>query len=243
MGKVTSIAGSSGAGKSSSFENMNWKKTFIIRANRKPLPFRNKLKEWDSKEKTGNFIYSTDYEYINKVIKVLPKYGFTSIIVDDSTHLLLDEVMRTARETGFDKFMRMAENYYNLFKTAEGLPDDVRVYVINHIDTDDNGNEIIKIVGGKFITEKIDIPSMLTIAIKAVNHKSEYKFETQGVGRDFYKSPRGMFEDKIIDNDLRIVDDAIKDYYYIEDDNIDASAGEMVEILLAEKAKREAEED
>ena len=114
-----------------------------------------------------------------------------------------------------DKFMNSALNYYRLFSTAQELPDDVRVYIINHIDTDANGEEIVKVTGGKFITEKIDVPSLLTIALRAIKTKDGYKFKTQSSGRDFYKSPEGMFDEEYIDNDLAVVDAAICKYYGI----------------------------
>ncbi len=93
MAIVTSIAGSSGMGKTRSLKNMNWDNTFIVRTNKKPLPFKNKLKHWDPKEKTGNYYYSNDYGIIAKIISKLPEYGFKSIIIDDSTHLMTDEFM------------------------------------------------------------------------------------------------------------------------------------------------------
>ena len=55
-----------------------------------------------------------------------------------------------------DKFNNIASHYYQLLRTAESLPDNVRVYIINHLDENQNGEEIIKVVGGKMITEKID---------------------------------------------------------------------------------------
>lgn len=114
-----------------------------------------------------------------------------------------------------EKFMNSALNYYNLLTAAQNLPDDVRVYIVNHVDTDANGEEIIKVTGGKFITEKIDVPSLLTIALRATKTKDGYKFKTQSSGRDFYKSPEGMFSEEYIDNDLAIVDQAICAYYGI----------------------------
>ena len=218
MSILTSIAGPSGAGKTRSFKDLDWDESFVIRPNRKPFSFpgSGKLKPWDSEKKTGHYIYLDDYIKINSVLERLPEYGKKVIIIDDSTHLLLKQTMDTAKEKGFDKFLDSALNYYNLLIAAQSLPDDVRVYIINHIDLDANGDEIVKVVGGKFITEKIDVPSMLTVAIRATKTKDGYKFKTQSNGRDFYKSPEDMFKDEYIDNELKTVDDAICDYYGIE---------------------------
>ena len=57
---------------------------------------------------------------------------------------------------------------------------------------------------------------MLTVALRAIKTKDGYKFKTQSNGRDFYKSPEMMFSEEYIDNDLKLVDDAICKYYGIE---------------------------
>ena len=218
MSILTSIAGPSGSGKTRSFKNLNWDETFVIRPNRKPFSFPGSgtLKPWDSETKTGHFIYSTDYKTINAVLSKLADYGKKVVIIDDSTHLLLKQTMDTAKEKGYEKFTDAALNYYNLLMAAQSLPDDVRVYIINHIDTDADGDEIVKVIGGRFITEKIDVPSLLTISLRATKTKDGYKFRTQSSGRDFYKSPELLFSEEYIDNDLKIVDDAIKEYYGIQ---------------------------
>ena len=104
MAILTSISGPSGTGKSRSQKDLDWDTTFVIRPNKKPFPWKYKdqpLKEWDSKEKKGNFIYMTDYSKINAVMNKLPEYGFTKIIIEDSTHLLLEEFMATVSEKGY----------------------------------------------------------------------------------------------------------------------------------------------
>lgn len=218
MSILTSIAGPSGSGKTRSFKNLNWDETFVIRPNQKPFSFPGSgvLKKWDSTTKTGHYIYSTDYSSIIQVLHALPEYGKKVIIIDDSTHLLLKQTMDTAKEKGYEKFTDAALNYYNLLIAAQSLPEDVRVYIINHIDTDSDGDEIVKVIGGKFITEKIDVPSLLTVSLRAIKTKEGYKFRTQSSGRDFYKSPEEMFSEEYIENDLKLVDDAIKEYYGIQ---------------------------
>lgn len=57
---------------------------------------------------------------------------------------------------------------------------------------------------------------MLTVSLRAIKTKDGYKFKTQSNGRDFYKSPEEMFKEEYIENDLKIVDDAIKEYYGIQ---------------------------
>jgi hypothetical protein len=212
---VAGISGTSGSGKSTSFRNMDWNKTFIVRCGKKPLPFQHKLKQWDTATKTGNYIYSNDYAYIRAVISKLPEYGFESIIIDDSTFLMTDAFMSKIEDKGFEKWSVMANDYYLMLKTAEGLDDNVRVYIVNHTEETVNGDLKIKTVG-KLLDNTIDIPSLFTIALGSAKTKDGYKFRTQTSGRDFYKSPMGLFDKEFIDNDLAEVDKAIVTYYDIE---------------------------
>lgn len=213
MSEIIGVSGPSGNGKSTSFRNLDWDKTFIIKPNGKSLPFKSShLKEWDPDKKEGHYIETTDYDFIKVILKALPEYGKKVIIIDDSTHLLLKYNMDRALETGYAKFMEAALAYYNMLQVAQSLPSDVRVYLVTHIDEDQNGNEIVKIPGGKMITEKIDVPSFMTVSLRAMKTQDGYKFRTQSSGRDFYKTPLGLFEEEYIDNDLKIVDDAICEY-------------------------------
>ena len=220
MGIVVSIAGYSGNGKTYSMGTMDSEKTLIVRPNRKPFSFPQarewQKSKWNKEEKKGSWIYANDYGLIQAILKQMPDYGKKSIIIDDSTHLIVDEFMREAKTSGWDKYTDMGLHYYNMLRTAEELPDDVIVYVINHLEETPNGSLKIKTIG-KLLDEKVDIPSLITIGLQAVRTADGYKFKTQTDGNDFFKSPAGMFKDKFINNNLKEVDDAIREYYGLED--------------------------
>lgn len=218
MAIVTSIAGPSGSGKTRSLKNLNWDEAFVIRPNAKPFSFPKShlvAKEWDADTKKGQFIYLDNYEIMEQILRKLPEYGKKCIIIDDSTHLMTDEFMKKIDVKGYDKFAEMAGHYYSLIKTAESLPHDVRVYFMNHVEFDGNGETKIKTIG-RMLDEKVDIPSFLTVCLGASKTKDGYKFRTQTTGRDFFKSPEEMFDNELIENDLRVVDDTIKEYYGIK---------------------------
>ena len=102
MAIFTIIAGKSGSGKSASLETLNWDETFVIRPNRKPLPFSSKnIKPWDSESKTGSFLYTDEYPMIQAVLGKLPEYGKKIVVLEDSTHILLKETMDTAMDKGW----------------------------------------------------------------------------------------------------------------------------------------------
>ena len=186
---------------------------FVVRMGKKPFPFKNRTKEWNPETKTGDYIFAADGIYIPPILeKFTTEFGKKVIIIDDSTFSMTKYFMDTAQEDGWEKFSNNAAIYYNMLKAAENLPEDVRVYLVNHTDEDQNGSLKVKTIG-KLLDEKIDIPSLLTIMLQAGKYDDGYKFLTnQRTSRDIAKSPEEMFE-LMIDNDLLLVDNAICDYY------------------------------
>ena len=82
-----------------------------------------------------------------------------------------------------------------------------------HTDTDDFGNLKPKTVG-KLLDDKVSIEGMCTVVLRSVYADSKYVFMTNKEDdRDIEKSPLGMFEDREIDNDLKMVDNTIREYY------------------------------
>lgn len=217
MAIVTSIIGKSGSGKTRSISSIkNIDEMMIIRPSKKPFPFKNKFKQWDKGSAKGQFFYTNQTDAAIAVMKKMDEVGKKIIIVEDSTFFMTDYFMETALERGFDKFNQLALNYYNLLKAAEDLSEDVRVYFINHIDEDINGYMKVKTIG-KLLDEKIDIPSLLTIVLQSTIFENKHKFQTNKKSNmDIAKSPEEMFEDLYIDNDLQSVDNAIIEYYGIE---------------------------
>ena len=196
----------------------NLDEVFIIRPSKKPFPFKSKdFKPWDKDKKKGQYIYTDDAGFaIAAMQKMVEENNKKIIILEDSTFFMTNYFMATAMEKGYDKFTQNSLNYFNIIKTAENLPDDVRVYLINHIEDDANGFKKVKTIG-KMLDEKVDIPSLLTIVLEATVNDGKHLFLTnKRTGMDMAKSPMDMFDSEYIDNNLQAVDDAIKDFYGIE---------------------------
>lgn len=199
MAIIVMVYGQSGTGKSTSLRNFKPEDVCIVNVSGKPLPFKNKHKTFNT----------DDYMSIETAIKKAPA---KSIVIDDATYLMTGEYMRTAKVTGYQKFTDLALNYYTLVKTAAALPDDRIVYFLGHSDIDNNGNEKFKTIG-KLLDEKITLEGMFTIVLKTVVTDGKYQFSTRNSGQDTVKTPMGMFNEPLIDNDLAAVDKAIRDYY------------------------------
>lgn len=213
MSIATLILGESGSGKSASLRHMKPVETLLIQSIQKPLPF--KSKDWTrfnpETNKTGNVFVSDDSTVISALMR---KTQRKIIILDDYQYVMANEYMRRTSETGYLKFTEIAKHSWDVFKLASELPEDVRVYILAHTQTDDTGSVRIKTIG-KMLDEKITIEGMFTIVLKTVVTDSDYLFSTKNNGADTVKSPIGMFDHERVQNDLLEVDNAIKTYYEI----------------------------
>jgi len=210
------VLGNSGTGKSTSLRNLDPEKTLLVRPINKPLPFKHKdWKKWDSKTKTGSIIDSDNYEIVKKVLESASTVGKNIVVIDDFNYYMSTEFMRRASEKGFDKYAEMGRNYWSVIDTAnQKTPDDLRVYLMSHTEENPDGTTQIKTIG-KMVSEKIVPEGMVSIVLGSARTQEGYCFFTQNDGRNTLKSPMGMFNDTRIDNDLKIVDDSICDFYEI----------------------------
>lgn len=197
------ILGESGTGKSASLRNFQPDEVGIINVSGKPLPFRNKL----------NVYKSDSYPQIRKV---LLGSKAPSIVIDDAQYLMANEFMRRSDERGYDKFTEIAKNFWSLVQeiVAQQMPDDQIVYFLMHTDTSDDGRVRAKTIG-KMLNEKITLEGLFTIVLRTSVSDGVYTFRTVNSGSDTVKTPMGMFQTAEIDNDLKAVDTAIREYYGI----------------------------
>ena len=63
------------------------------------------------------------------------------------------------------------------------------------------------------IDSKLTLEGLFSIVLMAYTDGKKHVFVTQSDGYTTCKSPIGMFPDMEIDNDLKAVDTAIRDYY------------------------------
>jgi len=214
MGQLVFITGPSGVGKSRSIKTMNPENTLWIKVQNKLAPFPEKKMGWSliGDDGSGNQVVSNDYEFIKMLVLKAKSKGFKSIVIDDGSYLMSNELMATMEETGYEKFVRMANNVWELCKTiTEETDDDVITYLTWHTEQNQDGSLKLKTVG-KLVEEKLTIEGLATIVLRADRLDSAYKFRTQHAN-DISKSPEGLFETEIIDNDLGLVDKSIREYW------------------------------
>lgn len=210
------VLGQSGTGKSYSMKNFNEEEICLISVQKSLLPFRKKFAET---------VVTDKYAEIFKAMKATKK---KVIVIDDTQYLMCNEFMRRATEKGYDKFTEIAQNFWSLVvQEVNGLPADTIVYLLCHTATDENGMEKMKTIG-KLVDERITPEGLFTIVLKTAVSDGNYAFVTQNNGKDTVKSPEGMFTTYAINNDLKYVDEKIRNYYELGD--LYLSDEEMAEI-------------
>lgn len=195
MGIPVLILGESGTGKSASLRNFEPDDVSIFNVAAKPLPFRKKLP-----------IKSTsDYNTICQGIAQSQKKAF---VIDDSQYLLCFESFAKAKEIGYGKFTDMALHFYNLVQfVIRQTPPDVIVYFLHHTETDGNTGKVKAKTMGKMLDNQLTLEGLFSIVLMAYTDGKKHTFITQSDGFTTAKSPME------IDNDLKAVDQAIREYY------------------------------
>lgn len=215
MSYPTLVLGESGTGKTASLRNFNPANTLLIQCLAKPLPFKQKGWGVHSKENpSGNMLV---YQHSDEIINAMNKTGRSIIVVDDFQYLMVNEFMRRANESQFQKFTDIASHAHNVLLAARDLAPSKRVYLLSHSFTDEAGKTRAKTVG-RLVDEKIVLEGMFTIVLRTVVEGGTYQFATRNNGSDTVKTPMGLFGDEeLIPNDLAAVDAAICEYYGIAD--------------------------
>lgn len=198
MGIPILILGASGSGKSASMRNFKKNEVGIINVANKPLPFKSDLATFNS------------YDYA-KIEEVLRKNTLKTYVIDDSQYLMAFANFQRAYEKGYDKFTQFAVDFKVLLDTITwGTSNDTVVYLLHHTETTETGALKAKTIG-KMLDQQLTLEGLFSVVLLAQTDGEHYKFITNG--QPPAKSPIGMFEQKEIDNDLKMVDETVRAYW------------------------------
>ena len=205
MGLPVLIYGKSGSGKSRSLKFFEDDQILFINIEGKALPFR------------MSFKYTCRTDKIDTIIEQLNKMPCKTAVIDDAgylmTHHFMDNHRNKKGNASFDMYDDIADKMYFLVqRIKKEVPDDVIVYIILHEDTNEMGDTKIKTIG-KLIDNKVCLEGMVTICIRCMSDNGKHFFRTQTDGFDITKTPEDMFQDVEIDNNLKLVDDTIREFY------------------------------
>lgn len=205
MGIPVMILGESGSGKSASLRNFDPKEVGIFNVASKRLPFKKKLPTIDGAS------YGT-------IMKSLSAQKLKTYVVEDAQYLMCFEAFAKAQEVGYGKFTAMALNYYNLIQfVIQQTPPDCIVYFLQHVERTEDGHVKAKTLG-KMLDNQLTLEGLFSIVLMCKTDGNRHYFETQSDGYTTAKSPIDMFE-REIDNDLKLVDTTIRDYYELKNND------------------------
>lgn len=209
------IIGRSGSGKTYSLKGFNdfTDSIGVISVEKARLPFKSGIKvaripkyEDSPNIQTAAQISQARYSFVERAIK---SAKCKTIVIDDSQYLLADEFFDRAKENGYQKFTDIALNFRNLIHNINNMgEDDKIVYFLHHSEDDGAGREKVKTIG-KMLDEKLTVEGCFDVVI----YCQDQRFYTQGDGISSAKTPEGMFDSVEIPNDLKFVDDKIREYW------------------------------
>ena len=205
MGRFILIYGKSGSGKSRSLKNFGEEEIFLANVIGKELPFRTQFK----------YVKVTDS--VDTIIAGLQRMPCKTAVIDDAGYLMTSQFMAGNSQpkkgsSSFDLYNDIADSFWRLIRAIKDLPEDVNVYVMLHEETNDYGDTRLRTIG-KLLNEKVCIEGMSAIVLRCVTQGKEHFFRTQTDGNDITKSPEDMFPDEKIENDLKAVDERIREFY------------------------------
>lgn len=206
MGLPVLIYGKSGSGKSRSMKFFGEDEILLLNTERKELPFRKRFKS------TG---FSDDPD---KIIDWAKRCGKKVVVIDDAgyimTHLFMANHRIKKGNAQFEMYNDIADVMYSIVqRVKKELPADVIVYLMLHEDVDDSGTTRIRTLG-KLLDQKVCMEGMVTICIRCMSDANgQHFFRTVTDGTDITKTPEDMFGEPEIENNLKLVDDTIREFY------------------------------
>ena len=206
MGQCVIIYGKSGSGKTRSLKDFESDEILFVNVEKKLPPFRRRFK------------YTLESDDVRRIKAWLKKMPLKVAVIDDAGYILTNTFMKghSAGRKGsqtFDLYNDIADQFWGLFQFIKNdLPTDVIVYVMMHEDTNDSGIVKLKTIG-KLLDDKVCVEGMVTICLRCQSEDGKHFFRTTTDGWDITKAPEEMFANDVIENNLKVVDETIREYY------------------------------
>lgn len=198
------VYGKSGSGKSRSLKNFAEDEIYLVNILGKMMPFK------------GTFKYITDGDDMQTIMAGLAKMPTNAAVIDDFGYIMTNMFMKGhGAGDQFKLYNQIGDTVWNFINYIKNLPRDKVVYLIMHDDTGDDGFSKLRTIG-KLLDQKVCIEGMVTVVLHSVIKGDKHLFKTNSDGSDLAKSPEGMFKDIEMENDLKAVDTAIREYWRLK---------------------------
>lgn len=214
MSRLICIMGESGAGKTTSFRNLDPKTTYYIDCDGKGLAWKGWRKQYNDDNKNYACVRDipTIETFIENISEKVPR--IKTIVVDTLNTCMVDKEVKGMKENGYGKWIDLTQFVWNMIETASQQRDDLTIVFVMHSETvrDDFGYSFTRIKTNGRKLEKL-VPESLfgTVLLAKKTDDGKYVFETQSKNSTA-KSPMGAFNDFEIDNDMSAVLKALEDF-------------------------------
>ena len=202
MGELVMVIGASGSGKSTSLRNFEPSEIGVFSCAGKRLPFKKSLQVFNR----------PTYSQIKNALKA---NKFNAYAIDDSTYLMQFQMFQYAKQAGYQKFTDMALAFEQLLEAAMSTSGDTITYFLHHPQFADDGSAKPQTIG-KMLDNQLNIEGLFPIVIECAVRDGKHVFIVENDGCNIAKAPMGMFDAPIIDNDLKLVDSAIREYWSMQ---------------------------
>jgi hypothetical protein len=211
--------GKSGTGKSSALRNLPSEETIVVSPNSKSFPFPGGDTMYSAENK--NYFKSSSLNWLKTFItNVSESTTKKYLVIEDFTHFFSSRIFSDdfmGQTSGNEAFQRWnqfgADVFQALFADTESLRKDLFIIVIHHTETKEDGTVGFK-SPGKLLDNTIDVPSYFTYVlhglIKKTEEEMQYLIQTNKDGIRDAKTPRGLFDELFLKNDLKPILDKIE---------------------------------
>ena len=168
-GEYVAIMGESGSGKTTSCRNLDPKTTYYIDCDKKGLSWRGWRQQYNPAAK--NYTMTDDPHAVATLIENIATKAphIKTIVVDTINGIMVGDEMRRAREKGYDKWLDIATNIWQIIDRAYTYRDDLTIVFMAHSQTesDDTGMRWTRIKTSGRKLDKIVLESKLTMVLLA----------------------------------------------------------------------------
>lgn len=216
MATIVQLSGNPGTGKTRSLKNLSPKETYIIDGDKKGLPWKGWKLDFNTESK--NYLATSDPKIIYQVMKGISdtRPEIKQICLIGINSIMSDKEMAEAKKPGFDKWMNLALDIYELYTLAGDLREDLFIITEMHIEPYDvdgethwrgkyNGQKLTKLN----MNGKLNYNLYTYVEHDELNGNSYY-FVTQSNGKTEARSPEGVLPYKM-NNDMAEVIQLIKE--------------------------------
>ena len=215
MSKSICVMGISGSGKTTSMRTLDPTTTIYIDCDGKGLSWRGWRSQYNAENK--NYLRTDDPEVIRATLLAIDKNekykDIRTVVIDTLNGIMIAEELRHVNDKGYDKWMSLAVYVWTIIQMSNRLRDDLTVIMTAHAETisDDNGYTEIRIKTSGRKLEKMVPESQFTTVLLSDYVDGRYVFHTRAE-HSTCKTPMGMFDDELIDNDITTVIKALEEY-------------------------------